>query len=763
MSRELFLHQRLKSLVLSPRFVDLVLLAVLGVLGLYFISGIFRSGMMYQFDHSQHLVESFYDATVLIPKYHELIGWNPYYYLGYPQGQFNPPMGYAVYAALYYILSWMLSALDIYKIMIAIFYILPGFTLYISARIFGLSRLSGFFGGLIAMGTAGGFEQSGPIGMMQYGMYEFAGSIALIPLIFGVYHLAFHRKSWLLVLVCGILTAFVFLLHTLGGVFLLMVLSVYTLFFFGKQLIFHRKQKDMQLLRSVAKFVLIVVITLGLSSFWILPAFANQSYFTAQKSFVAELGNYGITYNDIVNGLVFGEKTIPFSPSLLPQSTPQVIVSLYNSNQQPSQYTAILFYQILMVLSAVGIAFCLMRRKSRFPALVALACLAIFFFISLGPTYYEWLWRSSIFHLVDIRPGRAVAPARIFLSLAAGAAIGEGLYFVFTGLTRKRSLAARSIRFGATIFVLLLSFAVIANSLSLMPQLNLGATTNDYSSATTLPQLFNWLNANVPNSSRIAFEEYPAPQQHLFAISPLFTEKQSVGSDYNFWWSSGASATQSAGTILSYVDFYSSSDISETLTGLNSAYVVAWKPDTKLSLQDYSSFVLVKQFGIFDVFQLKSYAPSFATLQNGTGNVTITSFQPESIVIHLTNVSSGSAVLVKVAYYTDWLARTSYGAKASIVPYNVTLPFASAVYMKVPVVRSGTYDITLSYSQRAIDIEGNAISGITLIFSSLGLALFLVQNRYDYNVSYYLSRSARRAIEIIKGATASRIGRDESE
>jgi len=746
-------RQRIRNFIFNTWFVDATLLAILVLFGVYLISGIFRPGLMYQYDHSQHLVESVYVSTVLIPKYHQLIGWNPYYYLGYPQGQFDPPMGYAIYALLYYVFSSVASDLEIYKGMIAFFYILPAITLYVSARMFGLNRLSGFFGGLFAIGTAGGFEQSGPLGMMEYGMYEYSASIALIPLVLGLYHYSLQRKSWFLILTTGLATAFVFLLHTIGGVFLLVVLGVYTVIFLGKQAIFHRA--NMQLMKTIAKFAAIVVIMVGLSSFWIIPAYVNQSYYYSQKSLVTELGNYGVTYNDYANGLVFGEKTVPYTLSLFPTSSPQILVSLYNDHQVPTQYSSLLFYQVLMALAAIGIIVALIRRQSRLPALVAVTCIAIFVIISLGPTYYEWLWQSKLFHLIDIRPARAAAPARIFLSLLAGVGIGDGMYLLVRALSKRQPgtrgyHASRILKFVSVFIILLFAVSLVANSLSLMTQINLAGTTDDISTASDLPQLFQWLNQNVPNTSRIATEEYPGSQQHLFAITPLYTGKQVIGSEYGFWWS-GAAASTSVSTMLSYSYYYSTGAVFDTLSGLNAGYVVVWKTETKYYLTESSRFQLVKQIGVFDVLKLAGYTPSYVEIYNGTGNASVTAMDPESIVIKVSNVTAGSDLLLKMSYFGNWVGSMGNGDPLTVKPVNIQLPLLSVNYTEVPLPRSGNYNITLSYSPRPSNAMASDISGVTFLFAILGMILIAMRNTYDLSVSEYLARSARKATGLVRG------------
>ena len=720
---------------------------------------------MYQYDHSQHLVESVYVSTVLIPKYHQLIGWNPYFYLGYPQGQFDPPMGYAIYALLYYALSTVASDLEIYKGMIAFFYILPAITLYVSARIFGLNWLSGFFGGLFALGTAGGFEQSGPLGMMEYGMYEYSASIALIPLVLALYHHALQRKSWLLILTTALATGFVFLLHTIGGVFLLLILGVYTAMFLGKQLIFHRA--NMHLLKTIAKFALIVLITAGLSSFWIIPAYANQSYYYSQKSLVTELGNYGVTYNDYANGLVFGEKSVPYSLSLVPTgASTHVFTSLYNDHQTPTTFPDLLFYQVLTVLAAIGIVVALLRRQSRFPALVALACIGIFLFISLGPTFYEWLWQSKLFHLIDIRPARAAAPARIFLALFAGVGIGDGTYLLVRALSRRQPgsrgyHAARVLKFVAVFLILIFCLTLISNSISLMTQINLAGTTDDLSTASDLPQLFQWLNQNVPNTSRIATEEYPSAQQHLFAITPLLTGKQVIGSEYGFWWS-GAEASSSVTTMLTYSYYYSSGAVYETLAGLNAGYIVAWKTETKYYLTESSQFQLVKQFGVFDVIKLAGYTPSYVQITGGGGNASVTSMDPESMVIHVSNVNAGSELIVKMAYYDSWVGTTSYGEAVNVEPVTLQLPLTSVTYTQIPLSRAGSYNVTLTYAPRQSDVVSSDFSGATFVFAMLGMLLVAMRNNYDLSVSEYIARSARKASGIVRGTVTRALGSGDS-
>src|SRR5579875_372717 len=648
----------------------------------------------------------------------------------------------------------MLSSLEIYKVMMACYYVLPALTIYFAARIFGLNRFSGFFGGLIAIGTAGGFEQSGPVGMMVYGMYEYAGAIALIPLIFALYHLAFKRKSWLLILTCGFLSAFDFLLHTIAGLFLLLILGIYTVSYLAKQGLFHRN--EIHAIRTTAKLGIVVLITLGISSFWLVPAYANQSYYTASNSLVTELGNYGTTYNYLINGLAFGEKATYYSPSVLPQADPQIVVSLYNPQQLPSHYPAVLFYQVLMVLAFIGVGLALLKKESRFPAFVGLVCIGIFFFVSLGPTYYESLWQSKIFHLIDLRPARAIAAARILLSLMAGVAIGDGLLMLTSRLKRYNTRSFHIARYFSVAIIAIFAISIIANSLTLMPHMKLGATTNDYETASDLPQLFAWLQQNVPNSSRIAFEEYPGPDQHLFAISPMLTGKQIVGSDYNFWWSSGAAAAQSATTALTYASLYSTTELVETLSGLNAGYLVVWKTETKFSLTDFTQLDLVKQFGIFDVYQLKGFTPNYVSMLNGTGKANITQFQPESITVHVSNATANSSLIVKVAYYSNWIATTSDGSRVPILPYTTHLPLASAVYMQIPLPRSGTYNITLTYGQTKSDVTGNELTGISMFFATLSFALVAINGRRDLRLSEYLANVTRKTSEMIKGTLAGR-------
>ncbi len=739
---------------------DGILLGALAIFGIYLIRGIFAPGFLYNYDLSQHFTESVYVATVLLPQYHQLVGWNPYFYLGWPQGQFNPPASYLIYSILYYTLSGFFSSLSIFKIMLAIFFILPALAVYFAAKLFGLGRISAFFSGFIAIGTAGGFELGGPLDAMYYGMYEFTVAVALVPLIIAVYHQSFQRKSWGYFLIAAGLVAFDFMLHTLAGLFAVVALIVYTAVLFLKSFIERSHFQNPLLPKTILKFALILVIVLGICSFWIIPAYESKSFYVSQGSLVDELGNFATTYNDLHLGYIFGEEATPLVTNFLHVTQPKLDTMEYSAAQAILSSSSPMFYQLLMVLAALGGVLMFLRTKSRFAATVIFSIIGLFLYVSLGPKYYEPLWHLQMFQLFDLRPARAAAVARIFLATLAGAGIGES-FFILNKLSERLGKKSYSTRLGLKVLsiavLVFLGLTLAVNSYELMSQLPIASTTRNLPQGGDVSQLFSWISQNVPNNTRVAYEEFLTPDQHLLAASPVKTGHAEVGSGYEFWWS-GADTSSTLETVLKngYLVSWDGQEVYQTLVGLNTGYVVVWgtqssvtekalADSTKLqittnenslyeyqlmasqtpeSLADYPTyFQLAKQIGPFYVYKLENYTSSYVSIINGTGSANVTSFEPENIVVHVNDASAGSRLLVRVSYFTNWAASSSQGIRLSISPINVTLPLDSVEYMAISLPKGGSYNVTLNYGSTSSDVTGDAISWVSLFGVLLGILL----------------------------------------
>jgi len=649
------------------------------------------------------------------------------------------------------------------------FFVLPGFAVYFAAKWFGLNRISAFFAGFIALGTAGGFELGGPLDIMYYGLYEFAVAIALIPLILSIYHQSFLRRSWTLLLVTAALLAFEFMLHTLAGGFAIAVLIVYTLAELLRLSILRtRTRRIVPISKTIFKFVVIALIVLGICSFWIIPAFTNRSFYDSQRYLVGELGNYATTYNDLHLGYIFGEESTPLIINVFQHAQNNVISMKYSTSQLILTSNTPMFYEFLLALAALGSMFALVQKKSRFPVMVILLLTGLFLFISLGPKYYESLWQDRTFQMFVLRPARAASVARIFLAILAGAGIGE-IYSIlgkFSNKIRLKRIPRIVIKVVSIAVVIFLGITLVVNSYTLMNQLPIASTTSNLSSGNDVTKLFSWIGQNVPNSSRVAYEEYTTDDQHLFAASPVETGLQEIGSGYEFWWQ-GADTSSTLESVLSndFMFYYSGQDLYNTLAGLNAEYVVTWGSTSLSSLsppsqnitqhnnfqyghpfvslqsptmssetpvalsQDTSNFHLAYQVGPFYVYQLNNFTASYVSILGGRGIANVTSFEPEKIVIHLSNVSTGSRLLVRISYFTNWVAYSSFGAQLPVSPINISLPLDSANYMSIPLLTNGTYNITLIYGQTSYDTMGNAISLFTLIVLSVGF--IFVETTYD--------------------------------
>jgi hypothetical protein len=740
---------RLEQVFSRHRLIDYSFLSLLSLYGLYLIHGIFNEGYFSNFDLSEHFTESVYFARVLLLQYHQFIGWNPYLYLGWPQGQFNPVGSYIVFSVIYYLLSWALSPLLIFKIMIAIFFLLQGWSIYYASKWFGLNQLSGFVAGFIMLGTAGGFEVGGPLDIMYYGMYEFAIAIALIPFILALFHQSFVRQSLRLLLITAVLTAFDFLLHNLAGVFLLVALLVYTLAQLIRFGIFHSERRK-NLLRIIAKFGALVLVVLGICSFWLLPAYANRSSYDTESNLIRELGVYSATYNQLRLGTIFGEQSMPLVTNFLHPVRPSVVNMVFSPTQPIVTSGPLTFYQLLMVLAIIGILFALVKSRSRFPILVILFLIGLFMYLSLGPSYYPYLWKYPSFQLVDARPERASALARNFLGLLVGAGIGESFNAVkrATEKIKKKMWAFSLLKLLEIVLFLTIGVILVTNSYLLMSQIPLGVTTNNVQGGNNLSSVFVWIKENVPPTSRVAFEEYPTPNQHSFAAAPVETGISEVGSGYAFWWS-GADASQQLEVDLSSGNFLNSESIYSILSELNAGYVVVFNPSL-VSLLNSSSqeFQLLTRIGQFYIFQLKGYSPNFVSVIGGIGNATIQSFQPEKITIKLQNMTEGSQLLIKESYYSNWEAYSNNGKMLSIRPY--AMPYIDAEYMEVILPSNKTSGVTLLYQQTNPEMAGNLISYFALTSIIAAYVFASIESKIRLQIADPIMLALKRAMGLVR-------------
>ena len=104
----------------------------------------------------------------------------------------------------------------------------------------------------------------------------------------------------------------------------------------------------------------------------------------------------------------------------------------------------------------------------------------------------------------------------------------------------------------------------------------------------------------------------------------------------------------------------------------------------------------------------------------------IVKFQPQVIVIHVSNVSAGTELILKMEYYHYWQARSSYGQTLVVEPYTQSLPSVNLTYMVMHLSRSGNYDVSLQYVGGASSTTGldiTVISTILIVLTSLILLL----------------------------------------
>ncbi len=224
-------------------------------------------------DHPMRIQYLWDTLRINLPVFHKLIYWNPFINCGEPSLSLYPP-GFVIFGAIIDFLTFHLLPLEIiYKFLLIFAYYLPGFTSLLLYKKLGISRISATLGALIMMLyshiTIGGDVEGG----MVIGLLNMRLAVGLTPLIlyFGICCLeAQHKLKY--ALCTGLILGLCLLTHPWDS--LLPLFGIILLFIFNLPILSSGKPK----LVWVGWLILILILSLALSAFWILPAFVHREF-----------------------------------------------------------------------------------------------------------------------------------------------------------------------------------------------------------------------------------------------------------------------------------------------------------------------------------------------------------------------------------------------------------------------------------------------------------------------------------------------------
>lgn len=196
-----------------------------------------------------------------------LLGWNPWWYAGWPEWQFYPP-GYGLVGLVLQALTFgRLSSVQIYQALLFLSYLAPALVAYLALARIGLGRAVGFAAGTFLLVFP---DLYGGVGGVLIGMLGDRPALGLAPLawLFGV-RLAESRRPALPLAALALTVAAIVLLHPfrLALPVLLIVLSILLAPLLPR-------------LRALLRLGLALLLGLALTGFWLIPYVAQSGLAT---------------------------------------------------------------------------------------------------------------------------------------------------------------------------------------------------------------------------------------------------------------------------------------------------------------------------------------------------------------------------------------------------------------------------------------------------------------------------------------------------
>ncbi|MFH1564209.1 MAG: hypothetical protein ABIF11_12470 [Nitrospirota bacterium] len=260
-------------------------------------------------DHPMRIQYLWDTLKINLPIFHKLIYWNPFINCGEPSLSLYPP-GFVIFGAMIDFITFHILPVEIiYKFLLIFAYYLPGFTSLLLYKKLGISRISAALGALIMMlysdVTIGGDVEGG----MVIGLLNMRLAVGLAPLVlyFAISCLEAQHKLKN-ALFTGLTLGLCLLTHPwdsflpLFGVIFLFIFNVSTLslnkkinspqrhrehgegffkfsnFFFLRNLCDSVVYTFLYLKKAGGLLTLILILAVGLSAFWTLPAFIHREF-----------------------------------------------------------------------------------------------------------------------------------------------------------------------------------------------------------------------------------------------------------------------------------------------------------------------------------------------------------------------------------------------------------------------------------------------------------------------------------------------------
>lgn len=662
-------------------------------------------------DHPWHYYEGYYTVKYLIPIFHSVVGWNPFFNLGYPIQYFYHP-GLSIFISITYFLSNGIIPLSTaYRIYILTSLLLPPFSAYFLAKKFGFSRMECAVVGLVCV-----IPTSRSMELIRWGMVPLVFASGLSPLVFAFLHDYLQKKKTSSLMLSAILLGAVILTHFIVSFAIILGVLLYAL------LLAKYSAPEFNARKLAVPVFLIFLLSSSLSLFWSLPS--------------------GVYYM-----LGYGKSNVDITPGYIVKTFMGFI------NYHLFLLSGIPLSSWIFMLLAIKLFHAEIRRDFRY-AFLCLYPLVLYVVSFYGSLPYSPIQNVQLLHLIS------------YIDFYAAILIG-----LLVGLSLKlsRHIKTRII----TLATLILAVAVPLVSVVLSIDFKL--TTRESVVLTShIPQdtlaVFGWLKNNADPSSRVLLED----AEPIFGDNPwgrgynLALAALSTGDSVrycggfmpfgNHFYHSDLTQARAGFFFGKHVDSLEYDFLTRRLRDFNVRYVVVWTLDSKCFLNQYSGedsrlvdlfgrpafsehmwcplvwpgfyakkekqgFRLVGKIGKFSIYEFLNASQNFVASVRGDAEANITFFGVDRIVLHV-EAKKPSTVVVSSAFFPDW--------RGFVVGSGVEVPVfrgGDGVLTEVS-VPAGVYDVELVFRRSWFEEYSMLVSLAAWIVAFSTVVILLHRERH---------------------------------
>jgi uncharacterized membrane protein len=566
--------------------------------------------------------------------------WFPWWYCGTPSLRFYPPLSYL--AATFICWISQVNPVEAYQITDLFSFFLTGLSMYLFMKSLGFHRFSSFASAVFYM-----LSPQTLYGRFFIGHFTHNFSMFLIPLTFYMM-IKFGSHTRKMILASAPVFALLFLTHLQTALSFCFMLVIYIL---SNAVLWLRGGDRKSINNHVKGIFLSGVIGISLAGFWLYPCLMEGS------------GSFSLSLEDARRAM------FPIETLFIDSTNLNYLEPL----QQIWTRQYFLGYPVIMlaVLAVVLIARGKLSWKKRSWGVIFASWTAFFLFSIIAPTFGVILgWPNRLPYFVSMT-----------MAMLASIAVD----WIITSLKEPHSSAKSSRTFIVYFISALLVLSPLIHTYNMEKFVYL-PYTNEIEATNKLETM--GLNSDERVASFGTFSYVFNVFSDAWQLDGGYTQGQ-INPDFYYKYRV-ALETDDVDSVL------------EILNETNTRYVVLPESEVASVFENQTFFERTETPG-YVIFKLKdTYRLDFIAIEEGEAKISYEYVNPDALQIHVGNCSSKVILLIKMNYYSGWVASTTQG--------EVRLTENSNGFMQLEISNSDSLDITLRYDCTQTDYTGLAIT-----------------------------------------------------